>query len=128
MYENSYKKEHFMSDFHVSDGKISGGSTGAMVCGILVLILTNIYYFASEAGYSMALKILHLVLSFADIPLAIAGQKIARAIDDVIHGAAGEDAESVYVSRSLSSIIIRKYMGALLGCLVLEGLFLIFNH
>jgi hypothetical protein len=67
-------------------------------------------------------------LSFGNIPIAVLGQKIGSAIHDAVHGAGGEDTESVYVSRSFKDILSRKYLGATCGFLLYEGiLFLIFK-
>lgn len=117
-----------MSDLHVSDGKISGGDGGAKVCGIIILIFMNIFYFVAYYTLPIGLKIIHLVLSFANIPVAKIGQRIGKAIDEAVHGAAGENTGSVYVSRRFTDIIMRKYLGDLVACAVLEGImFLVFN-
>jgi hypothetical protein len=111
-----------MGEIHVSDGRVSGGDRGAKLCGIVVIILTNLYLFLSEGSsdYPFGLKIAHLILSFANIPIARIGQRIGVAIDEAVHGAAGEETHTVYVSNSLMSIIQKKYLGALVGCGLFE--------
>jgi hypothetical protein len=116
-----------MGDLYVSDGKISGGTRGAKVCGILVIILVNLFYFMAYWNLPVGFKVVHLLLSLVNIPIAVLGQKIGKAIYDAFHGA-DEDTEQIYVSRSFKDILMRKYLGALTACTLFELImFLIFN-
>jgi hypothetical protein len=117
-----------MGNLYVSDGRISGDTRGAKVCGILVIIFMNLFYFIAYRYLPIGFKVVHLVLSLVNIPIAKIGQKIGKAIDEAVHGAADEDTEHIYVSRSFKDILMRKYLGALLACSLFELImFLIFN-
>jgi hypothetical protein len=73
-------------------------------------------------------KLAHLVISLANIPIGKFGQRIGVQIDEALHGAAGEDNDSVYVSSDIKDIIIRKYAGAFVACVIFEiVLFFIFG-
>jgi hypothetical protein len=127
--DDSIIKEFQMGNLYVSDGKISGGTRGAKVSGILVIIFINLFYFMAYEYLPVGLKVVHLFLSLANIPIAIIGQKIGKAIYEAVHGTADKDTESIYVSRSFKDILMRKYLGALFACSLFELImFLIFNR
>jgi hypothetical protein len=119
-----------MSDnFHVSDGRVDGGKAGSIVFGILVAILFNWLIFSGEWEFSRtAPKILHLFLSLLDIPIAVLSQKVTAFVYDFLHNAAGDNADSVYVSTKLTGIIFRKYAGAFGGPLVFELILIFLLH
>jgi hypothetical protein len=116
-------------NLHVSDGRIDGGKAGSIVFGIIIAVFFNWAIFSGGLEFSRTVpKILHLFLSLLDIPIAVLSQKLVAFISDFLRNAAGDDTDSVYVSTKLTSIIVRKYLGALAGPLVFEIILIFLLH
>lgn len=111
-----------MGDFHVTDGRVSGGQQGAAIIGVIACIAINLMYFMGDfaRGLPTWVKIVHIVISLLDIKVAKLGQRIGVAIDGIVHSAAGDDVESFRVSDSLTRVIIGKFLGAITGVAVFE--------
>jgi hypothetical protein len=110
-------------NLHVTDGKMTGGKVGSIVCGIIVALFFNIIVAPGTQGDSpAAFRVIFAILSIGNIPIAIIGQKISQKIFDLMHG---KDSASIYVSTSLKDVVIHKFSGAIIVTVVFDSIILL---
>ena len=105
------------STVHVTDGRISGGKVGSIICGIMIAVLFNCAVYKGWTGYDFFNEILNriifTILSIGSIPFAVIAQKITSYVYDMITGG-----DSIHFEQSLVDLLARKFAGALVGALI----------
>ena len=122
-------------EYYVSDGKVSGGNGGAIFFGIVIGILFTILLVVLSLEVPPEVKVSKAALVFSkiifalfaiggNIPIAVLGQKIARKIQSAKSALLG-DSNRVLISKGSSlTIIIRRYIGAIIFSVVYNMIFL----
>ena len=96
-------------NIHVTEGKPSGGKTGAVISGIIVAIVMNVGILQQFYGVDTVptvVRVIFAILSVFCIPIAVFGQNISRKIFDLIHRLHHqyEDVEKAYNLQLLHGI------------------------